>query len=69
MTEEKSEKLNRILNELGSFAVAFSGGVDSSFLLYRAHTLRKPDVTAVTIRTTYIPANEIADAVEFTSKH
>lgn len=69
MTEQKSEKLNTILNKLGSFAVAFSGGVDSSFLLFRSHLLRKSDVTAVTIRTPYIPANEIADAVEFTSRH
>lgn len=69
MTEKKSEKLNTILSELGSFAVAFSGGVDSSFLLFRAHTIRNCDVTAVTIRTPYIPANEIADSVEFTSRH
>ncbi len=33
MTENKSIKLNNILKELGSFVVAFSGGVDSSFLL------------------------------------
>jgi pyridinium-3,5-biscarboxylic acid mononucleotide sulfurtransferase len=69
MIEKKENRLNSILNELGSFAVAFSGGVDSSFLLYRAHVLRKADVVAVTIRTPYIPVNEIADSIEFTSKH
>ncbi|HLN19819.1 MAG TPA: ATP-dependent sacrificial sulfur transferase LarE [Bacteroidales bacterium] len=69
MIETKSEKLNSILKELGSFVVAFSGGVDSSFLLYRAHTLLKRNVLAVTIRTPYIPAREVTEAVEFTSKY
>ena len=69
MSEQKEEKLDSILNDLVSFVVAFSGGVDSSFLLHRAHSLRKRDVIAVTIRTPYIPANEISDAIEFTSRH
>ena len=37
MIKDKTKKLDTILNELKSFVVAFSGGVDSSFLLYRAH--------------------------------
>lgn len=67
MTEQKSEKLNTILRDLNSVAIAFSGGVDSSFLLHRAHSLKLQDVIAVTVRTSYIPAREIADSVEFTS--
>jgi pyridinium-3,5-biscarboxylic acid mononucleotide sulfurtransferase len=66
MINEKSRKLDNILNELGSFVVAFSGGVDSSFLLHRASRLRKSSVIAVTIRTPYIPAREINEASEFT---
>ena len=69
MTEDKSLKLDSILNEPGKFAVAFSGGVDSSFLLHRAHKLRKQDVIAITIRTPYIPVREIEEAVEFTSEY
>lgn len=69
MTENKSLKLDSMLNELGKFAVAFSGGVDSSFLLHRAHKLRKQDVIAVTIRPPYIPKREIEEAVEFTREH
>jgi pyridinium-3,5-biscarboxylic acid mononucleotide sulfurtransferase len=66
MSDSKSLKLNSILKELNSFVVAFSGGVDSSFLLHRAHSVRKSGIIAVTIRTPYIPVREIDDAIEFT---
>jgi pyridinium-3,5-biscarboxylic acid mononucleotide sulfurtransferase len=65
MAGDKSEKLNTILKELKSFVVAFSGGVDSSFLLYRANALKSLDMIGVTIRTPYIPRTEIEEAVEF----
>lgn len=65
--EHKSSKLDSILKDLNSFVVAFSGGVDSTFLLHRAHTVKKSGVIAVTIRTPYIPTREIKDAIEFTS--
>ncbi len=64
--DEKSQKLDSILKDLNSFVIAFSGGVDSTFLLYRAHLLRGTAITAITIRTPYIPAREISEAVEFT---
>jgi uncharacterized protein len=66
MKNIKSSILDDILKELGSFVVAFSGGVDSSFLLHRSHKVRKSAIMAVTIRTPYIPSNEITEAVEFT---
>jgi uncharacterized protein len=65
MTENKSDKLDNTLKELKSFVVAFSGGVDSSFLLHRANSLKKLDFIGVTIRTPYIPASEIEEATEF----
>jgi uncharacterized protein len=68
MKEEKSEKLNKILNDIGSAVIAFSGGVDSSFLLYAAHKIKKESIYAVTIQTPYMPAREIDDAVKFTEK-
>ncbi len=69
MTESKKDKLELILKELDSFVVAYSGGVDSSFLLYTAHSIRKLKIIGVTISTPYIPAREISDTVEFTTFH
>jgi uncharacterized protein len=69
MTENKSEKLNNILKGLDSAVVAFSGGVDSSFLLYRAHKIKKSGIVAVTIKTPYIPDREVKEAIEFTNSH
>jgi pyridinium-3,5-biscarboxylic acid mononucleotide sulfurtransferase len=65
MNDSKREKLDTILKELKSFVVAFSGGVDSSLLLYRANALRKTEMIGVTIRTPYIPGYEINEAIEF----
>lgn len=69
MSDNLLDKLDQILTGLGSFVVAYSGGVDSSFLLYRAHSIKKADVIGVTIRTPYIPDYEINDAVEFVKIH
>lgn len=69
MSERKRLKLDKILTELGSFVVAFSGGVDSSFLLYRAKALGLVRLIGVTIRTPYIPDAEIEEAVLFAEKH
>jgi len=66
MTESKSIKLDSILKNLRSFVIAFSGGVDSSFLLHRAKSIGKMKMAAVTIRTPYMPAREINEATEFT---
>jgi uncharacterized protein len=69
MTNSKSQKLNSILKEIGSVAVAYSGGVDSSFLLHRAHSQKKTGVIAFTVRTPYIPSREIDEAIDFTKKY
>jgi uncharacterized protein len=67
--KDKLNKLDFILADLDSFAVAFSGGVDSTFLLHRAHLVRKSAIIGVTIRTPYIPSREIDEAVGFTAKY
>jgi uncharacterized protein len=66
MREDRLLKLNLILKDMGSIVVAYSGGVDSTFLLHRANTVRKSGLIAITIRTPYIPSREIAEAVDFT---
>jgi uncharacterized protein len=65
MNNKKLKNLDSILKDMNSFVVAFSGGVDSTFLLQRASQLKNIKYTAVTIRTTYIPKREIEEAVEF----
>jgi uncharacterized protein len=65
MPESKLIRLDSILKELGSFVIAFSGGVDSSFLVNRAQSLKSLRIKALTIRTPYIPAREIIEASSF----
>ncbi|MBR1478986.1 MAG: TIGR00268 family protein, partial [Lachnospiraceae bacterium] len=51
LTSELQEKLNKLednIRELGSVAIGFSGGVDSSFLLAVAHNVLGENVIAVT---------------------
>jgi len=69
MSEDKITKLDIILKDLESFVIAFSGGVDSSFLLHRAHSLQSLRIVAVTIRTPYMPVREINEATAFTDTH
>jgi len=69
MMQDKSIELNSILEDLRSFIIAFSGGIDSSFLAHRAKALDSLKMLAVTIRTPYIPAREISDAVKFMNTH
>jgi uncharacterized protein len=68
MIQNKSIKLDSILSDLKSFVIAFSGGVDSSFLAFRAKSLSGLTIMTVTIRTPYMPAREITEAADFAEK-
>jgi len=64
----KKEKLTSMLKEIPSLMVAFSGGVDSAFLLAVSHDVLKDHVTAATADSITFPARERAEAVEFAAK-
>lgn len=65
MLNKKLANLDNILKSMKSFVIAFSGGVDSTFLLHRASKIGKLRISAVTISTVYIPRREINEASEF----
>ena len=65
----KIERLEKFLKKLGSVAVAFSGGVDSTFLLYVAKEVLGDKVLAVNINSVSIPNREKEDVVDFIHKN
>ena len=62
---QKKQHLEDYLRSLGGVAIAFSSGVDSTFLLKTAHDLLGDKVIAVTARSCSFPARELNEAIEF----
>ncbi len=64
-THEKLEKLKADIQNMGSLAIAFSGGVDSTFLLKVAVDVLGDKAVAVTARSSTYPEREFNEAVAF----
>ncbi len=62
---DKHEKLKERLKALGKVAVAFSGGVDSTFLLKVASQVLGDQVIAVTARSSTYPEREFREACQY----
>ena len=63
--QEKYQKLLSYLKELDSVAIAFSGGVDSTFLLAAAKEALGDKVIALTAKSCLFPERESGEAKDF----
>ena len=61
----KEKALAERIRTAGKLAVAFSGGVDSTYLLYKAHEVLGDDCIAVTVKSQVITAEEFEWTREF----
>ena len=62
---KKEEELKEYIKEKGEVAIAYSGGVDSSYLLKVAHEVLKDKAIAITIKSIIFPKREYKYAKEF----
>ena len=65
LTQKKYETLETILKGIGSVAVAFSGGVDSTLLLTVAHAVLGEKAVAFTAASETFPSREAREAKDF----
>lgn len=64
------KKLQDRLKELNKVAISFSGGIDSSFLLYVANiTLPKENVLAIIANGSMVPRKDYKEAIEFLNEN
>ncbi len=66
---KKYSFLKEYIKGLGSLAVGFSGGVDSTFLLAAAHEVLGDKAVAVTAAGDFVPERELNEAKEFCKKN
>ena len=61
----KESKLTELIKAAGKLAVAFSGGTDSTYLLYKAHEVLGDNALAVTVRSQVLTGEEFEWTAEF----
>ena len=68
IARSKKDDLIHYIENLGSLIVAYSGGVDSTFLLAVAHQVLGENVLAATATSATYPSQEKEEAVQFATK-
>jgi pyridinium-3,5-biscarboxylic acid mononucleotide sulfurtransferase len=66
--EEKEQRLEELLKEMAPVVVAFSGGVDSSYLAYKAHQVLGAQSLAVTAESASVPSQQRNMAAQIVSQ-
>ena len=64
----KESALVERIKAAGKLAVAFSGGVDSTYLLHKAHEVLGDDVIAVTVKSQVLTAEDLSWTSDFCEK-
>ncbi len=65
----KYEKLKDYLKSLKSAVVAYSAGVDSTFLLKTAQNVLKDNLVAITVLSPFFPKKELDEALSFCKRN
>lgn len=63
--QEKKERLQEILRSYGKVVIAYSSGVDSTFLLKIAHDTLSDNAIAITVKSHLVPTAEMDEAEAF----
>ena len=66
--QKKQDHLEAYLKQLGSVVLAFSGGVDSTYLMHEARKVLGDRAMAVTMNLASVPEREVADAIAYCKK-